>query len=93
MVIKSPDGSTIRLLLNCGRTDPLQLGQIDIDEETRECMTLLKYRMKLPTCLTLQTKLLRALQEHEFERVGGTRMKQAPAPDHNPTGLFHGHHT
>jgi signal transduction histidine kinase len=39
--------SIMRQLLNFGRTAPLQLRQIDIDEEIRECMNLLKYRMKL----------------------------------------------
>jgi signal transduction histidine kinase len=38
--------SIMRQLLNFGRIAPLQLRQIDIDEEIRECMTLLEYRMK-----------------------------------------------
>lgn len=38
--------SIMRQLLNFGRISPLQLRQIDIDEEIRECMSLLKYRMK-----------------------------------------------
>ena len=38
--------SIMRQLLNFGRTSPLQQRHIDIDEEIRECMTLLKYRMK-----------------------------------------------
>ena len=38
--------SIMRQLLNFGRIAPLQLRQIDIDEEILECMSLLRYRMK-----------------------------------------------
>ena len=38
--------SIMRQLLNFGRNGPLQLRKADIDEEIRECMSLLQYRMK-----------------------------------------------
>ena len=36
----------MRQLLNFGRNNPLQLRQVNIDEEIRECMALLSYRMR-----------------------------------------------
>ncbi len=36
----------MRQLLNFGRNMPLQLAKVDIDKEIRECLSLLKYRMK-----------------------------------------------
>ncbi|MGI9537942.1 MAG: ATP-binding protein [Desulfocapsaceae bacterium] len=38
--------SIMRQLLNFGRNMPLQLTKVDIDEEIKECMVLLNYRMK-----------------------------------------------
>ncbi len=37
---------TMRQLLNFGRTEPLRLYKIDIDEAIRECFELLEYRLK-----------------------------------------------
>lgn len=38
--------STMRQLLNFGRNEPLQLRMVDVDEEIRQCFSLLEFRMK-----------------------------------------------
>ncbi|MCG6931836.1 MAG: DUF3365 domain-containing protein, partial [Desulfofustis sp.] len=38
--------TVMRQLLNFGRNEPLQLRRFEVDEEIRECISLLEYRMK-----------------------------------------------
>ena len=52
--------SIMRQLLNFGRNAPLHPRQVDIDAEIRECMSLLKYRMK-NVDLTLELGINRLL--------------------------------
>lgn len=62
--------SIMRQLLNFGRNEPLQLRKIIVDDEIRECIALLEYRMKdIDVALDLSVEQSYCIDAEAFKQI------------------------